>query len=167
MYHNFIPVGANLCKQGIVTSMQCCFCMIPDEKPVHVFLDCWWSKTFWNYLQLDHIIYKWRCEDLGDWLWKNVSSLNMEKLAMLLCGLYRNTLAHGNKCLDVVVTTLNTKVKVTKILNCNLKFLIIGEDASFSWEGSDDYAIKLNCDASWFPSTKKAGFGCVAPFQNE
>lgn len=57
LYHNFIPVGVNLTKRGIISKMQCGFYMCPNETPIHVFYECWWARAFWNYMEMDQILF--------------------------------------------------------------------------------------------------------------
>lgn len=64
LYHNFLPVGTNLLKRGIASTSQCWFCKFTYESSVHIFLDCWWSNAFWKFLNLEHLVKRWRCYDI-------------------------------------------------------------------------------------------------------
>lgn len=64
--------------------------------------------------------------------------------------------------MNIESVALNTKVKVTTILELSFKFMVIGDEAGFSWEKSEIFDIKIYCDASWSHETKKGVFGCIA-----
>lgn len=108
------------------------------ETAVHTFLDCWWVKAFWYYVKLDQLIYLWKCDDMGQWLWQCVSSIPLDKLVLLLYGLYmvwycRNSLAHGKKCLPLISVAIRTQAKATTILDSRFKLLVISDEVEFSW----------------------------------
>lgn len=141
LYHNFLPLGHNLCKRGIKTDEKCIFCHFPVENPEHLFLNCWWSKAFWFFTQLDHNIFQGQINDLSAWLWKCTLFLQIDDLTLLVYGLYtiwfcRNKLFHGDKCQHAQMAALNTRFTVRNFLNPCFKIKSITDEPSFSWEGN-------------------------------
>lgn len=64
--------------------------------------------------------------------------------------------------MNIEVATLITRDKVNRYLSPSFKFLVIGDEGGYVWESPEGSAIKLNCDGSWFPESRTAGFGCIA-----
>lgn len=100
MFHNFIPVAANLRKRGCETNMKCCFCDFPEETVNHVLLDCCWAHAFWNTLGLAQFVYKEIFQNMGDWLWFYFGTCSTPNLPFICYGTRmiwycRNIIAHG------------------------------------------------------------------------
>lgn len=161
--HNFVPVGWNLQKKGCQNTIHCFFCKYREETTSHVFLDCWWAKAFWRYHKIDHLIYPWRNTDMSGVLWQCVSCLTKEDLILFIYGIYkiwycRNLMAHVSESSNIEVAALNTTFKVNTILEQSFKFMVISDEAGFSWNFSGSSEVIIQCDASWFSETKKNSF---------
>lgn len=49
-----------------------------------------------------------------------------------------------------------------KYLRSSLKFCIIGGEGDITWEPPEATFIKIDCDGSWMPGSRRTGFGCIA-----
>lgn len=50
LFHNSLPVFANLRKRGCDTGQGCALCGYMTEDTDHLFFNCWWTKGFWDSL---------------------------------------------------------------------------------------------------------------------
>lgn len=55
-----------------------------------------------------------------------------------------------------------TKERIDNFLRPGFKFLITEEEGDYEWSPPLDSAIKINCDGSWLPESRRAGLVCVA-----
>lgn len=55
-----------------------------------------------------------------------------------------------------------TQDRVEEFLRLGFKFLILDEEGSTVWQNPEGSTVKINCDGSWLPDVKRAGFGCIA-----
>lgn len=109
---------------------------------------------------------------VGDWLWSWIPKLPTHEILLTLYGLYmiwfcRNEIAHGKNGLDVITAAFTTRNRVTNFSNPVFKLCTINETGSLQWERPEWPFMKINCDGSWFPISKRVGFGCVVTGNSE
>lgn len=165
-FHNMLPVASNLNARGCDTCNLCWFCGCPNETADHIFLKCWWTSAFWNFMGLHNLIKSGSSGDVGDWLWFWIPRLSANELSLILYGLRkiwfcRNELALGKNCIGVKDAAVLTKDKVATFLNPSFKFHIVADSGGLIWEKLEFSFFKINCDGSCFPNLQRLGFGCV------
>lgn len=62
----------NLCRRGIITISQCCFCRRSSETIQHLFLECTFVKEIWNYFW-GCMAQQWNCNTVEQVLHRNGS----------------------------------------------------------------------------------------------
>ncbi|CAM8882279.1 unnamed protein product [Rhodiola kirilowii] len=167
LFHDFLPSSLNLVKRGCGSDLCCKVCGFGVESTIHVMLDCWWAQSFWRTMKIDCGFLDIKFSSTGDWLWYCFQHQPHNELTLLCYGVRliwynRNLLAHGKEGLQIEAASLSARASVANIFKPGFRFTVSGAEGSSSWEAPAKAYIKINCDGSWDPRTKDAGFGCVA-----
>lgn len=109
---------------------------------------------------MDQFISDYCAEDMADFLWHCILYLPMNILLIVVYGLHtiwynRNLEAHGGKSLKIEDVAVNTLMRIQQFQSPDFKFQIIDNQNDFSWGADENYTIRINCDASWIPTSRK------------
>lgn len=74
----------------------------------------------------------------------------------------RNSLAHDKEGFSPIIAANLTKERVQSFHKPGFRFQMQCEEGETVWQNSVGASIKINCDESWFPSTKKGGIALLA-----
>lgn len=64
--------------------------------------------------------------------------------------------------MNIEVASLITKDRVNRYTSPGYSLFVIGDESVLDWEPPEGAVIKVNCDGSWFPELRLAGYGCIA-----
>ncbi|CAM8924063.1 unnamed protein product [Rhodiola kirilowii] len=161
VFHNALPVVANLKRRGCPVKLACCFCGFKEESVSHIFLECWWIKEFWKRLELEVPPGVW-FTDITDMLWFFMTVGNVMELKKVMVGCWtvwynRNLLAHGGPGMSMDWCCLRAK---GALLQFDRRLLLGCDSRMVDPEAGDP--IIVYCDGSWSPGEGVGGFAAVA-----
>ncbi|KAL9679842.1 hypothetical protein QQ045_017713 [Rhodiola kirilowii] len=164
LYHNVVPVAANLIKRGCSVEAKCIVCGCKVEDAIHVFLKCWWAKDFWMRLMSSAGFLSINFNSLADWIWFCYRELDGEELSKVFCGARwiwwnRNRLWHDEEGADLTTAVLQVKGMVKEIHRKGFRFIYSNPEAGDRWFPPEFGRYKISCDGAWNPLSKEAGVG--------
>lgn len=155
---NNVPVRRRLSAKGVRLPITCPMCMSDVEHMAHVFFDCPFALSCWQYAG---IVYDMQMvEDVTEWLLQKISIASSEEtevLAKVLWGIwfFRNKKVWDDKVVtNVVAMDWSTKSivdwKLAKQNKSQFQALSAGVIArsSHKWKPPDEGCFKLNVDAA-------------------
>lgn len=169
--HNSIPSANNLFRRGINVDQKCHICGFSEESTTHVFLKCWWAKSFWSELKVLHFWEQHSFEKIDKWVWFCINSFSIDTLIISVIGSYmiwknRNMITRQKKALDIAQTFAFVKCRARYFTNLIFKFTVLEGNNLSIWQPPKPEFLKFSCDASWINLLKRAGIGCVVRDQN-
>ncbi|KAL9676306.1 hypothetical protein QQ045_004520 [Rhodiola kirilowii] len=100
--HNSLPTMQKLERRGCLVDNRCVHCGMRGETAIHIFKDCWWSRSLLHGLEIPSIVCDNECNDPVYWLWLAAKFCSEREFIRLLYGLWvcwldRNNLVHGKE----------------------------------------------------------------------
>ena len=158
--HNAIPTAEFRLGRGLALSSTCHRCQNGSESILHCLRECPSAKEVWNLLGLysDN-------SNLHDWLYRGARSGYFFLSFSTIWWIWRSR----NHDLFNIDDSWSASKVVSLIRSSVREFhTIFAMHQSLSppslclhWVPPPVYSVKLNCDASWFPPSGYAGFGCI------
>ena len=158
--HNAIPTAEFRLGRGLALSSTCHRCQNGSESILHCLRECPSAKEVWNLLGLysDN-------SNLHDWLYRGARSGDAFLFFSTIWWIWRSR----NHDLFNIDDSWSASKVVSLIRSSVREFhTIFAMHQSLSppslclhWVPPPVYSVKLNCDASWFPPSGYAGFGCI------
>ncbi|CAM8982176.1 unnamed protein product [Rhodiola kirilowii] len=166
LFHDFLPTAANLLKKGCEVDPHCKVCGFSLETSLHLFIDCWWARAFWERLNIHHEFSNLNLVNTSEWVWFCVMTMEAEELTRFCYGVRsiwynRNLLLHNEQGLNVEEASLSTRALATSYSCPNYSFTISELEGSYVWISPKKPFVKINCDGAWEERTKLAGISGV------
>ncbi|KAL9683613.1 hypothetical protein QQ045_015436 [Rhodiola kirilowii] len=164
LFHNAVPVAANLIRRGCRVDSNCVVCGARWEDSIHVFLNCRWAKEFWNSLLNMPEFLNLSFTTLGDWIWYCLQEMQSEELSKNFCGARwiwwnRNQLYHSKEGVDLNTAVLKVRRAVTELSQAGFRFVVSKPEPGDRWVPPETGYFKISCDGAWNPLSKRAGIG--------
>ncbi|KAL9664501.1 hypothetical protein QQ045_019904 [Rhodiola kirilowii] len=166
LYHNAIPVMANLSNRGCNVETRCVVCGFKEESTVHLFLRCWWAVEFWKGLLNSTRFLDIGFSTLEDWIWFCVQELDKDEIIKVFCGARwiwwsRNLLWHKQESINVVTAVMKAKFVAQEVGQANFRFVVTHPEAETSWRPPEEGWFTVSCYGSWDRESRVAGIGVV------
>lgn len=166
LFHHALPVHKTLVKRGMHCDVSCCFCGYKHETLEHLFIHCWWSKVFWNRLQLGEVPHEYQ-NDVTDWIWFYMNIDSAALLRTLAVGVWvlwrnRNMFLHEKKGWSIDESVLKVKSYEEMFEKGN----ILGNGSVLELDDTMISDWIIFCDGSWCKNTQTGGFAAVALLNN-
>ncbi|CAM8982614.1 unnamed protein product [Rhodiola kirilowii] len=159
LYYDCLPTTRNLLIRGCEVIDKCYLCDRPGENAIHVFKNCWWTRSLFNCFDIPATVWCNLCDSPGYWLWLAAKTCTEEQFRTLVCGLWlgwkaRNDIVHGKRGLSIVS------------LQLKLKFLLkeFSGNSKLQEALQEDVILRSKiptflCDGAFDPELGRAGFG--------
>ncbi|CAM8943968.1 unnamed protein product [Rhodiola kirilowii] len=166
LFHDFLPTAANLLKKGCEVDPHCRICGYRIETSLHLFIECWWARAYWDRLNIYRKFPNLNLENTSDWVWFCFKSMEADELVRFCYGVRtiwynRNLVYHNERGLDVDEASLSTRVLANTYSSPSYSFTISELEGSCVWIAPKKPFVKLNCDGAWEERTKVAGISGV------
>ncbi|KAL9659116.1 hypothetical protein QQ045_028206 [Rhodiola kirilowii] len=161
LYHDGLPTAQNLARRGCDVENFCWRCGKGGEDSIHLFKDCWWSRSLLQAFNLPVGIWGNQCPSPGYWIWLSAKIYSREEFVTLLGGLWlwwkdRNEMVHGGDGSDIPLLQLR--------LRGMLNEWKAGARRHLWWNmqgGRDEAEPVIQCDGSFDQASRMAGAGAV------
>ncbi|GMN28393.1 hypothetical protein TIFTF001_041162 [Ficus carica] len=165
-FHETLPTMVSLNHRGIDCDVTCPRCTDVMESCSHAILDCPISQMVWRMSRFWKVIEKRRTMSFADFLRITSLEVTLEDLA-LVCWLAwklwceRNKIVHGGEEGDpqaIFDLSIASFGEWQALHRAPIQSQVVGSDA---WSPPQSGYLKLNIDASVFPSSDHIGIGAA------
>ncbi|KAL9688602.1 hypothetical protein QQ045_033025 [Rhodiola kirilowii] len=166
-YNGALPTGKQKLAHHLQGNMSCPICQFYLEDDAHIFCNCWWSKSLWDYLHIDGSKYFRSFTCFADLIYYCHQNFKVPELCKIILTLWftwynRNLAAHSRPTLDPRSAFYRILSLQADFTSSKQRHSAISNLLCLEWCRPPGQYLKINSDASWDPEATHAGIGVIA-----